>query len=247
MVAGLLQRDDLGRLGFAGDGKAQGDVPAALEMHREEDARLHVHDEIARARVVHAALARIDREKRHVDFALGDGRDAVVEQALGGLNLLDGTFVAPVPQVQIARVENLYARAGHKEGYALVRGAEGLDGDGTEALRLARVHAHAAVRLGQVKADDIHGGFAAQAVNALGEVIVVAVADKNVQLSESGKRLLVRQDTKIGTDLARVKQKADVAERDEKTAASQIGYCDVFHGLLHSFPADESSRLISPF
>jgi hypothetical protein len=77
-------------------------------------------------------------------------------------------------------------------------------------------------------------------------MIAVAVADKYVQLSESGERLLFRKDAKVGADLARVKEQADVAKGDEETAASQVGNRNVFHGLLHSFPADQSSRLISP-
>ena len=219
VVAGLLQRDDARLRGFPGDGKAQRDVRPPLKVHRDEDLGLDGHDEIARARVVHAALTGIDREKCHVDLLLGNRRDAVVERALGGFDFRDGGFVPPVPQVQVARVEQRDARKIDVERNAIVRRAVGVHRQRAERARLAGGHAHALVGLRNVKPEDIGCVFAAQIVDRRGKVIVVVMTDKHVQLFKRRERRLIGQSAPIRAGFAGVKEQAGAAERNEEAAS----------------------------
>ena len=105
MVACRVEGDDTRERRFAGDGKAHGDIGSALKVHRDKDLGLDGHDEITRARVIHTALTGIDREERDVDLLRGDRRDAVIKRTLGGFDFRDGGFIPPMPEVQIAGME----------------------------------------------------------------------------------------------------------------------------------------------
>ena len=140
-----------------------------------------------------------------------------------------------MPEVQVARVENLDAGIGDQKGNALVRRAERLDVDRAEAPFLARVHAHAAVRLRHVKADDVYGVLAAQIVHRFRKMIAVAVADEHVELFKIGKRALFRQDALVRTMLAGIKEQSSFANGYKKTAASQVINRDILHHQARSF------------
>ena len=134
-----------------------------------------------------------------------------------------------MPEVEVARMEDADARIGNQEGHALVRGAERRDLHAAKALRLARLHAHAAIRLRHVKAHDVHGVLAAQIVNRFGKMVVVAMADKHIELAVCGQRFLPGQNAPVRAVLARVKEKSGFADRHQKAAASQVFHCNVLH------------------
>ena len=187
-------------------------------MHGNEEFGLYGHDEIARARVVHAALTGIDREERDVDFLFGDRRDAVVKRALSGFDFRDGGFVPPMPQVQIARVEQRDACKIDIERNAFVRRAVGMDGQRAETALVAGGHAHAAMRFGNVKAQNVRRLFAAQIVDRRGKMVVVVVADEHIQLFKRRERLFAGQTALIRAGLACVEEQAGIAQRNDEAA-----------------------------
>ena len=141
-----------------------------------------------------------------------------------------------MPKVQIAGMEKRDARKADEEGNAFIRRAIGVNGDRAERLLIARRHANAAIGLRNVKAEDIGCVRSAQVIDGRRKVVVVVMADKDIQLTEAGEGLFGGEPALIRTGFACVKEHADIAQRYQKAASSQILHRDVFHRLMHSFP-----------
>ena len=60
-------------------------------------------------------------------------------------------------------------------------------------------------------------------------MVVMPVGDEDVQPAVGGKLFPVREQAAVAAVFAGVKEHADVPKGDEKTAASQILNCNVFH------------------
>ncbi|MPN42737.1 hypothetical protein SDC9_190294 [bioreactor metagenome] len=136
-------------------------------------------------RIVHEALPRVDREHGQVDDPRGDGLARGVEGLLGSLDLAQAALLPPVPQVQVARMEDVHAKGRDQVAYAQVGAAKGLDGNILRELDLAlRRHAAAPLADGQIVADDVGDVFdlVAPVVHDGVEVIRVAVAHKDKNL-----------------------------------------------------------------
>lgn len=113
-----------------------------------------------------------------------------------------------MPQVQIARVEQRDACKIDVERNAFVRRAVGMDGQRAETALVAGGHAHAAMRFGNVKAQNIRRLFAAQIVDRRGKMVVVVVADEHIQLFKRRERLFAGQTALIRAGLACVEEQA---------------------------------------
>ena len=94
-----------------------------------------------------------------------------------------------------------------------------MDGQRAETALVAGGHAYAAMRFGNVKAQNVRRLFAAQIVDRRGKMVVVVVADEHIQLFKRRERLFAGQTALIRAGLACVEEQAGIAQRYEEAAS----------------------------
>ena len=205
-------------------------------MHRQQQAGLHRQGEVIRAGVKEHAHAGIHREESYVDVFALKVLDLGLEVLVRLLNLPGVGDLPPVPEIQVARVEEFHAVQGDQEGHARVGGAVRLHMHPVGQGQLAALgHAVSTRLFRQGVGDHVgHRGVLIPGVHQAVVMILVLVGDKDIHLIVAGEGF--RRDSQdLGKFAAHaapiVKHQQHIAAGHGESAVVVVGH---IHHLAHT-------------